>query len=624
MPVSPDLRALPPLLLPPPRQVETIPGALIAVASPLTVAGVSDEMLACTLGVVSHCQIVASGARAWLNAHIDASNGQAQGYTLTIQHVEGSQTAAVLIAADEAGLRYGLHTLAQLLTQYGSALPPVRIQDHPRFRERGIMLDVSRDRVPTMTELHRLVALFASWKINHLQLYTEHTFAYRGHETVWEAASPLTSEDIVELDRLCIRHGIRLVANQNCFGHMERWLKHPRYRSLAEAETWTAFGQVRKYPFTLCPGDPGSIALVSDLLGQLLPYFSTRQVNIGCDETFDLGQGRSKAACEQHGKGRVYLDFVKQVCAIAAQHGCRPLLWADIALEHPELLGELPPDCIALAWNYEADAEFARWCQQLRAAKREVWVCPGTSSWCSLTGRSDVRHANLRAAADQGADHGATGYVITDWGDLGHRQTWPVCAIGLAEGALRAWSAENAAWDPRAASLHVFADRSLALAPWLDELGDSDRELRLRAGPLQENGTRRYLMNRTALFHDLHLPAREPWLEESQAWVDIRDRVRANPPPVHAPDTGSENAPQMDPLILRECHHTWQIALFAAERAVVRRSPTTTAEFFRLADELATLRDAHTDLWRQRSREGGLADSCAHYQRIIDDLQAQP
>ena len=32
----------------------------------------------------------------------------------------------------------------------------------------------------------------AEWKINQVFLYTEHTFAYEGHETVWKDADPLT------------------------------------------------------------------------------------------------------------------------------------------------------------------------------------------------------------------------------------------------------------------------------------------------------------------------------------------------------------------------------------------------------------------------------------------------
>src|SRR5205085_841863 len=105
-------------------------------------------------------------------------------------------------------------------------LPELRINDSPDFAVRGIMLDISRDKVPTMPTLFALVDLFAELKINQLQLYTEHTFAYANHPDVWRDASPMTPDEIKTLDAYCRTKFIELVPNQNSFGHMERWLKH--------------------------------------------------------------------------------------------------------------------------------------------------------------------------------------------------------------------------------------------------------------------------------------------------------------------------------------------------------------------------------------------------------------
>jgi hypothetical protein len=97
------------------------------------------------------------------------------------------------------------------------------------------MIDVSRDKVPTLATLFMLVDLFAELKINQLQLYTEHTFQYANHPDVWRDASPITPAEIRQLDEYCRARFIELVPNQNSFGHMARWLKHPRYAALAEA-----------------------------------------------------------------------------------------------------------------------------------------------------------------------------------------------------------------------------------------------------------------------------------------------------------------------------------------------------------------------------------------------------
>ena len=95
------------------------------------------------------------------------------------------------------------------------------------------MLDISRNRVPTMDWLKELIDALALLHYNELQLYTEHTFAYQEHATVWEKASPMTAEEIREIDAYCRARGIELVPNQNSFAHLERWLRHAPYKHLA-------------------------------------------------------------------------------------------------------------------------------------------------------------------------------------------------------------------------------------------------------------------------------------------------------------------------------------------------------------------------------------------------------
>jgi len=112
-----------------------------------------------------------------------------QGYTLTI-----TGDGVALVGADEAGCFYGRATLAQLARLHDGGLPIGTIRDHPDLAIRGVMLDVSRDKVPTMDTLYALIERLASWKVNHVELYIEHTFAYRNHPEVHADASPFTPD----------------------------------------------------------------------------------------------------------------------------------------------------------------------------------------------------------------------------------------------------------------------------------------------------------------------------------------------------------------------------------------------------------------------------------------------
>ena len=331
-------------------------------------------------------------------------------------------------------------------TDSGLEVCAVHIEDRPDFGIRGVMLDVSRNRVPTMAYLERLIDRLAEWKVNHLQLYVEHTYAYADHEEVWRDASPFTAEEIRSLDAFCRERFIELAPNQNSFGHFHRWLVHDRYRPLAEVpEGFRHPFSVDPEPFSLCATDPRVLELLAGLYDELLPQFGSRRFNVGLDETFDLGRGRSAGACEERGKPAVYLDFLRQVHRLVTERGRQMLFWGDIILEHPEVIDRIPEDAVALCWGYEADHPFADQCARLAASGRQFWVCPGTSSWNSFGGRLHNAIGNLALAATAGRDAGAQGFLITDWGDHGHLQPTPVAELPLSIGAGFAWSVDTAA-----------------------------------------------------------------------------------------------------------------------------------------------------------------------------------
>ena len=289
------------------------------------------------------------------------------------------------------------------------------------------MLDISRNRVPTMETLYRLIDGLHELQYNELQLYTEHTFAYSGHETVWQDASPMTASEIVSIDAYCAARGIELVPNQNSFGHMERWLRHAPYRAMAESpDGFTLpWGERREVGSTLYP-DNRSAEFVDGLYEQLLPHFQSKQLHIGGDEPWELGKGRSAERAGEIGKHRIYLEFMQKLFALVKKHGHTAQFWADIILERPDLVPELPKEVIPVIWGYESDSPLFEQCRVVAESgfENQFYVAPGAGNWNSFSGRLDVAEANIRLAAEAGQAHGARGLLLTAWGDNGHHQPW--------------------------------------------------------------------------------------------------------------------------------------------------------------------------------------------------------
>lgn len=517
-----------------------------------------------------------------------------------------------LRASAEAGFRYGILTLAQLIAAGLPAIRVMDIDDWPDFPVRGVMLDISRDKMPTPATLKRLIDRLAGWKINQIQLYMEHTFAYAGHEVVWRGASPMTGDQIQSLDAYCQARGIELVANQNSLGHMERWLKHPRYRGLAESlGPWKApWGEMRNDPTTLNPTDPASLRLIASLYDQLLPNFSSPWINVGCDEPWELGQGRSRDACRRRGADRVYRDHLMGLRRLAADRGRRVMFWADWFMKPRGRLPALPRDMMPLLWGYEAGHPFDAQCARLHATGLDFYVCPGTSSWCSFGGRTGNALANLRNASAAGKRHGAVGYLVTDWGDYGHRQYLPVSYAGMLYGAALGWCGErNADLDVAAAlSRHVFGDPTQTVG-----------RLWLEAGRVHELSPV-VLTNRSVLFACMHAPLGDAAGLEGLAGGHatlMAERVddllaEAGRPRLACDDAGIVKQELLATLaVLR---HACRRATFALERREGRRPnirPTA------LANEMRRIIALHRELWRCRNRSGGLASSVSYYQRNL-------
>jgi len=511
-------------------------------------------------------------------------------------------TGVEVEAQDREGLFYAAVTLVQLIGLSGGVLPVCEIDDAPDFEARGVMLDISRDKVPTMVTLFRLVDILASLKMNQLQLYTEHTFAYCGHEEVWRNASPMTPEEIRELDIYCRERCVELVPNQNSFGHLERWLALPHYAPLAELPQGGAplpWGGVHERPTSLCPTDPRSLALLEDLYGQLLPNFTARLFNVGCDETFDLrGEGRSAAQVRARGEGRVYLDFLKEIHARVTARGRRMAFWGDIIIRHPELVREVPRDALALEWGYEADHPFDAHGALFAASGLPFYVCPGTSSWNSLAGRTANMRANLAAAADNGLRHGACGYLVTDWGDGGHWQPLAVSLAGYVYGAALAWGGTRNRDLDLAQAMDLFGGTQ-GYGDALLRLGD----LYLRCGALRGNASELFLLLAKPRGRALPAGITTGTLRDVLGAVD--DIERALP----ADQTS---------VVGQEVRHAIRLLRAACHRGVALLDGTSDAPAARtvLAAEQEALMAAHASVWRLRNREGGLSDSLARMEAI--------
>ena len=239
------------------------------------------------------------------------------------------------------------------------------------FRVRGFHLDL---KVQTMTPeaLKAFARDLSAMGVNAILMEWEATFPFDRHAVISNRHA-YTPAEVREFIAYCSRLGLDVIPLQQTFGHVEYILQHDRYAPLRE-NFRSEFSQV-------CPLDPASERIFKDIVEEVAAVHPSPYFHIGCDETFLLGLcPKCSAYVKEHGKSRLFVEYVAKMCKAVTELGKRPILWADIITKYPEAVDLLPKDAILMDWNYGWDIKHFGDIDKLYASGLEIWGAPALRS----------------------------------------------------------------------------------------------------------------------------------------------------------------------------------------------------------------------------------------------------
>lgn len=378
-----------------------------------------------------------------------------------------------VIHSEEAGAFYAVKTLKQIMSQFPE-LPCLTISDEPDLKIRGYLLDISRNKIPTLKTLTQLIDLLSDLKYNHFELYVEgFSFYYPSFQSLYTTETPITIQDFRNLEAYCDQRCIDFVPNHNGLGHMSAWLKRPEFKDLANCEDGMVMWGSHQAASTLNPLDPKSLALVKTYTSDVLKIARSPYFHLNLDEPYELGYGKTEEVGKQRGVGPLYLDYVLKLYDHVKSFGKIPLIWGDVLNHYPELLSKLPKDLIFVDWGYDDDAPFNESLKTLSDHHVSFMSAPGTSSWNSITGRTGDSLENIRNACFYTKLYKGLGFLLTDWGDNGHFQPLSVSYLPLVYGASMSWSSSAGAVRASIEYLNtvIFEDKQKMMGEVMADLG---------------------------------------------------------------------------------------------------------------------------------------------------------
>ncbi len=272
--------------------------------------------------------------------------------------IESTSSRIRLHAATTVGVIRGLETVQQLVDADAQHyfIPSVSITDAPRFRWRGLLIDVSRHFEP-VSAVERTLDGMAAVKLNVLHWHLSDDQGIRvesrRYPKLQRAGSDglyYTQAQIREVVEYARDRGIRVVPEFDVPGHSTAWfVEYPQYASgpgpYAIGRHWSG------YPGVFDPTRASVYKFIDGFIGEMSSLFPDAYWHIGGDEV-NPTQWKQNARIQKFTLAHHLSDnaalqayFNQRLSAILTRHHKRMIGWDEIL--HPDL----PRTTVVQSWR---------------------------------------------------------------------------------------------------------------------------------------------------------------------------------------------------------------------------------------------------------------------------------
>lgn len=327
-------------------------------------------------------------------------------------------------ARSSRGLFYAVQTLRQLVQGQGASasFPSARIQDWPSLAYRGVMVDMSHGALPTEAEVERQLDFLSRWKVNQYYFYSEDSIALNGYPLV-DPGGQFTKHEVSRIIAYGRARHIDVIPCLELFGHQHDLFRIEKYSALAAFPHGDEFNS----------NSPAAEKLLADWAKQYMDLFPSPFVHIGFDEAWELAKAAARQGTSPAMLFTRQLDYVARLFQRRGKH---VMMWADMIVQYPGILSQLPPGIIAVAWDYSPRPSYSYWLAPLVREKVPHFVATGIHSWFSIAPDFGTTFDNIDAFTEEARKSHALGLMNTVWADDAAslmRMSWPGMAYGAAE-----------------------------------------------------------------------------------------------------------------------------------------------------------------------------------------------
>lgn len=269
---------------------------------------------------------------------------------------------------------------------------------------RGLMLDPARCLERKEYYLN-LIPRLADWGYNALFLhFTDDQGCMVKFRSAPGIAAPhaFSRKEMERLIAAAGRHGIDVVPELECLGHIRYLTDRPRFRRL-----FHRVHNAQAFAFnSLCPAREESLDILDKLIRETAALFPSRYLHAGLDEVcLDRKCPRCRQRFGREPDDAIYAWWVNQIHGKIAASAKTMMMWGDHLAKSPAMLVRISKDIVICHWDYSPGADLwgkARADRQISALSGKgfrVLLCPSMFCWGEMVLPGRHRFANTARSA---------------------------------------------------------------------------------------------------------------------------------------------------------------------------------------------------------------------------------
>ena len=290
------------------------------------------------------------------------------------------------------------------------------------FKNFGVMIDMSRNAVMSVSGLKRFLTLLKKMGYNCAMLYTEDTYEVDGEPYFGYMRGRYSKEEMKEIDAFATGIGMTVI---------------PCIQTLAHLNATFRWGMVPKdCDDILLTDNERTYELIDRMFATLSECFTSRLIHVGMDEAHMLGRGKHLDIHGYETVNTIMIRHLDRIREIAKKYDYEIMLWSDMYFrpwnngryggipkcEMPrEVVEGFPKDVIPVYWDYYQTSEqkYSDMIENHLQLSKNVWFAGGSWSWYGMIPFNRFTIESMLPAIDACRKHKIKNVFMTMWGDDG-------------------------------------------------------------------------------------------------------------------------------------------------------------------------------------------------------------